>query len=78
MKDLLIDSCGNPTVFPNNSIHIGKGVEMCVNKAVDKILNVLDNLNEYKAKIEENYNFWIENFSYEAVKKQLFNSLDGL
>ncbi len=27
----------------------------------------------YKAKIEENYNFWIENFSYETVKKQLFN-----
>jgi len=78
LKDLLIDSCNFPTVFPNNSIHIGKGVEMCVDKAVDKILNVLDNLNEYKAKIEENYNFWIENFSYEAVKKQLFNSLDGL
>ena len=78
LKDLLVDSCGNPTVLPNNPIHIGNGVQMCIDKAIDKILEVLDNLDNYKARIEENYNFWIENFSYETVKKQLFNSLDGL
>ena len=78
LKDLLVDSCNFPTVLPNNPIHIGQGVEMCMDKAVDKVLEVLDKLDEYKAKIEENYNFWIENFSYETVKKQLFTSLDGL
>jgi glycosyltransferase involved in cell wall biosynthesis len=78
LRDLLIDSCNSPEVFPNNPIHVGKGVEICVEKAVDKILEVLDNLVDYKAKIEENYNFWLENFSYETVKKQLFKSLDGL
>ena len=77
LKDLLVDSCGNPTVLPGNPIHIGKGVEICVDKAVDKTLEVMDNYDEYKAKIEENYNFWIENFSYEAVKKQLFKALDS-
>jgi len=78
LKDLLVDSCRNPTVLPGNPIHIGKGVEICVDKAVDKILNVLDNLDNYKTKIEENYNFWIENFSYETVKKQLFNSIEQI
>ena len=77
LKDLLVDSCGNPTVLPGNPIHIGKGVEICVDKAVDKTLEVLDNYDEYKAKIEENYSFWIENFSYETVKKQLFKALDS-
>ena len=78
LKDLLVDSCRFPEVLWNNPIHIGNGVEMCIDKAIDKILEVLDNLDNYKARIEENYNFWIENFSYETVKKQLFNSLDGL
>jgi len=78
LKDLLIDSCNFPIVLPNNPIHIGRGVEMCIDKAVDKILEVLDNLDDYKAKIEENYSFWLENFSYKTVKKQIFNSLDGL
>jgi glycosyltransferase involved in cell wall biosynthesis len=75
LKDLLVDSCNSPEVLPGNPIHIGKGVEMCINDAIDKILEVLDKLDNYKAKIEENYNFWIENFSYNAVKKQLFNVL---
>ena len=75
MKDLLVDSCDFPTVFPGNPIHIGQGIEICTDKAVDKILEVIDKLDEYKAKIQENYNFWIENFSYNVVKKQLFNVL---
>jgi len=49
---------------------------MCMDKAIDKILEVIDKLDEYKAKIEENYNFWLENFSYNAVKKQLFNAVE--
>ena len=49
---------------------------MCTNEAVDKTLEVIDKLDEYKAKIEENYNFWLENFSYNAVKKQLLNTLE--
>jgi Glycosyltransferase len=75
LKDLLVDSCNYPTVLPGNPIHIGKGVEMCINDTVDKILEVIDKLDEYKAKIEEKYNFWIDNFSYNVVKKQLFNVL---
>ena len=77
LKDLLVEPCDRPTVLPNNSIHIGQGVQMCINEAVEKILNVLDNYDKYKSKIEENYNFWKENFSYETVKKQLFNTLES-
>jgi len=75
LKDLLIKPFHYPEVLWNNPIHIGKGVEMSINDAIDKILEVIDKLDEYKAKIEENYNFWLENFSYNAVKKQLFNAL---
>jgi len=75
LKDLLVNSCDFPTVLPGNPIHIGKGVQMCTNKAIDKILEVIDKLDEYKAKIEENYNFWLKNFSYNAVKKQLLNAV---
>jgi glycosyltransferase involved in cell wall biosynthesis len=76
LNDLLVDSCNFPTVLPGNPIHIGNGVEMCINNAIDKILEVIDKLDNYKAKIEENYNFWLENFSYENVKKQLLNTLE--
>ena len=40
-------------VFQGNSIHVGNGVEMIINKAVDKALEILDNLDEYKAKAHE-------------------------
>ena len=49
---------------------------MCMDKAIDKILEVLDKIDEYKARIEENYNFWLENFSYNTVKKQLLNAVE--
>ena len=75
LKDLLVNSCDFPTVLPGNPIHIGKGVQMCTNEAIDKILEVIDKLDEYKAKIEENYNFWLKNFGYNAVKKQLLNAV---
>ena len=76
LEDLLVNSCNFPVVLPGNPIHIGKGVEICINDAIDKILEVLDKLDDYKARIEENYNFWLENFSYNTVKKQLFNTLE--
>jgi len=76
LNDLLVDSCYYPEVLWNNPIHIGKGVEMCMDKAIDKILEVIDKLDEYKAKIEEDYNFWLENFSYNTVKKQLLNAVE--
>jgi len=76
LNNLLIDSCNFPEVLPGNPIHIGQGVEMCIDKAVNKILEVLDNYDNYKAKIEENYSFWLENFSYQNVKKQLINVVE--
>ena len=40
-------------VLEGNSIHVGNGVEMIVEKAVDKAIQILDNLDEYKAKARE-------------------------
>jgi Glycosyltransferase len=52
LKDLLVDSCNYPTVLPGNPIHVGNGVEICINDAIDKILEVIDKLDEYKAKLK--------------------------
>ena len=41
LKDLLVDSCRFPEVLWNNPIHIGNGVEMCIDKAIDKILEAV-------------------------------------
>jgi len=40
-------------VLEGNSIHTGRGVEMLVDKAIDKLHEMLENLDEYKAKAHE-------------------------
>jgi len=63
---LLVKSYKSGKVFEDNPIHDGFGIEMDVNKAVDKALDILDNLEEYKERVreyaltyvKENYN-WV-------------------
>ena len=76
LKSLLVDWKDRPVVLPNNPIHVGRGVEMDIEKAVDKVLEVLDNIDEWKAKVRENMDFWLENFSYEAIKKKLLEVVE--
>ena len=40
-------------VLPNNKIHVGYGYTVSVKHAVKKINDILDNLEEYKAKVIE-------------------------
>ena len=42
-----------PYVLKDNPIHDGGGVEVIVERAVDKACEIIDDLNEYKAKIRE-------------------------
>ncbi|MEM2446528.1 MAG: glycosyltransferase [Candidatus Bathyarchaeia archaeon] len=49
----LTPSKRSPPVLEGNPIHDGCGVEMLIDKAVDKALTILDNLEEYKAKAKE-------------------------
>ncbi|RLI87420.1 MAG: hypothetical protein DRP01_01975 [Archaeoglobales archaeon] len=49
----LVPSRRCPHVFEGNSIHVGGGVEMILEKAVEKAHEILDNLDEYRARAQE-------------------------
>ena len=50
---MLVDSRESDVVLKGNPVHVGTGVEMVVEKAVDKLHEILDNLDEYRAKTRE-------------------------
>lgn len=71
---LLVDSHPCPYVLKDNPIHVGKGVEIDVDKAVDLACEILDNTDEYKAKVEEfRDRFLKERFTWEKIAKQILN-----
>jgi len=49
----LVPSRPSAPIFDGNTIHVGRGVEMILERAVDKALDILDNLDDYKAKAHE-------------------------
>jgi glycosyltransferase involved in cell wall biosynthesis len=53
---LLIDSHESLQLLPGNPIHDGVGVEIEVEKAVDKLHEIIDNMDEYKSRIAEYVN----------------------
>ena len=64
-------------VFEGNSIHVGNGVEMIIEKAVDKALEILDNLDEYKAKAHEYAQTRIKReFTWPRVAQELKRIID--
>ena len=67
---MLVPSKPSGVVLAGNSIHTGVGVEMIVDKAVDKIHCILDNLEEYRVKTREHVNT--------VVKKRFIWSQIGL
>jgi len=69
---MLIPSKPSGIVLEGNSIHVGVGVEMIVEKAVNRIHEILNNLDEYKAKTKEYVNTVIkEKFTWTKVGEQL-------
>ena len=68
---LLVDSRPTPYVLKDNPIHDGKGVEMIVEKAVDKIHDILDNLDDYKARVREHVDRIKHIYNWENVGRML-------
>ena len=59
-------------VLKDNPIHVGGGVEVVVDRAVDKALEILDNLEEYKAKVREHVEKNVKNkFTWAKVASAL-------
>jgi glycosyltransferase involved in cell wall biosynthesis len=67
-----VDSKPSGVVLEGNPIHTGTGVEIDVGKAVDKVLYMLDNLDDFKAKTGEYANTVIrENFTWSKIGEKL-------
>jgi len=73
-KALLVKSHECPYVLKNNPIHVGKGVEIDVDKALDLAVKVIDNLEKYKEKVRK----WKDEvlkkrFEWGVIGKQLLS-----
>jgi glycosyltransferase involved in cell wall biosynthesis len=68
----LIPSKKSGQVLPDNPIHDGCGVELNVDKAVDKALEIFNNLDEYKAKVREHIETKIKKeFTWSIIGQKL-------
>jgi len=68
----LVETRVCPYVLKDNAIHVGKGREIIIDKAIDKICEIADNLDDYKAKIREHVNKNIrDEYTWEAVGRRL-------
>ena len=70
----LIPSRKSGQVLPNNEIHDGCGVEVLIDKAVDKTIEIFNNMDEYKARVQEHIDTCVkQNFTWEKIGLQLKN-----
>jgi len=70
----LVPSRKVPRIFPDNPVHVGGGYEVLLDKAMDKLHDILQNLDDYKARIRE----WVEKkvkpvYRWEVVGRKLAN-----
>jgi len=69
---LLVPSKKSGQVLAGNPIHTGVGVEMLVDKAVDKILEIFNDLDDYKVRVREYVNTHVrKNFTWEKIGQEL-------
>lgn len=58
--------------LPGNPIHVGNGVEMDIEKAVDKAVDILENEDDYKARVKEHVEQVIlKQFIWSKIGEQL-------
>lgn len=63
-------------VLPGNNIHVGRGVEVDVERAVDIIHNILDNLSDFKARVKEYRAVLAQRFNWEVIGRMLLEVLE--
>jgi len=69
---LLVPSRPSGPVLHNNPIHTGRGVEMLIEKAVDKTLDIFNNEEEYRVKVKEYIDKVIrQTFTWEKIGLKL-------
>jgi len=64
----LVPSIKSGIILPNNPIHDGYGVEMIIDKAVDLLHNILNNLDDYKARVKNYVNTCVrERYTWDKI-----------
>jgi len=64
--------------LPNNKIHVGYGYTVNVESALDKIHDILNNLDEYKAKVDEYRKKVLRRkFRWDLVAKKIAKIIEG-
>jgi glycosyltransferase involved in cell wall biosynthesis len=59
-------------VLPNNAIHVGYGYTIDVESALDKAHDILDNYEEYKAKVDEwRQKVLVKEYNWEVVARRI-------
>jgi len=67
-KFCLVKSRPSGVIFPDNPIHVGKGFEIDVEKALDKFHDIVNNLDEYKARVREYVDEVVKNtYTWEKI-----------
>jgi glycosyltransferase involved in cell wall biosynthesis len=73
----LIQSHKSGQVLPGNPIHDGLGVEMEIDKAVERTTEILNNMDEYRAKLREHINTHVRpNFTWDKIADKIKNVID--
>lgn len=75
---LLVESRSTPYVLKDNPIHDGKGVEMIIDKAIDKIHDILENLDDYKARVRDHINKIKHIYNWDNVGKLLSEVIERI
>ena len=74
-----VDSKPSGYVLEGNPIHIGRGVEILVDRAVDKVLHMLNNLDDYKARAKEYANTVVrEKFTWDKIGDKLAEIVEAI
>lgn len=64
----LVPSKKSDVILKGNHIHDGRGVEILIDKAVNKAHEILDNLDDYRSRLREYLNTHVrENFTWEKI-----------
>jgi len=76
-KEFLLPIARWVDVLPGNPYHVGKGPEIDVDKAVDRLVEIIDDLDEWKAKAREYAEKVKERFSWTKIGEQLIKVVEN-
>lgn len=75
-KEFLLPISRMVKVLPNNAYHVGLGGEIDIDKATDKLIEIVDNIDEWKARAREYSKYILENYSWDKIGEKLIKVIE--